>query len=88
MLTTNPFTCIQMKYNLLEYVPRELKNLYKYLELDFHPLKLNARVSTALKWINDQTKEPELRQYIEPLQKVVICRVLQQVCVCVCSAFI
>jgi len=68
-----------MKYNLLEYVPRQLKDLYKWLENDFHPLKLAELVSKSLNWINEQTKEPELRQYIEPLQAVVICRVLQQV---------
>jgi len=64
---------------LLEYVPRQLKDLYKWLEKDFHPLKLTERVNTSLKWIKEQTKEPELVQYIEPLQKVVVCRVLQQV---------
>jgi len=68
-----------MRFNLLEYVPRQLKDLYKWLEKDFHPLRLTERVNSSLQWIQEQTKEPELVQYIKPLQNVVVCRVLQQI---------
>ena len=70
-----------MKFNLLQYVPRQLRELYQWLEVDFHPLKLSERVSSTLQWITEQTREPELVQYIPHLQNIIISRVLQQVTV-------
>ena len=69
----------QLKYNLLQYVPRQLRELYQWLEVDFHPLKLSDRVATTLTWMKEQTREPELVQYVPHLQGIVIFRVLQQV---------
>merc|ERR1719427_493779 len=68
-----------MKYNLLEYVPRQLKELYEWLELKNHPLKMADRVSSVFEWMSEQTAEPELVNYIPHLRQVVITRVLQQV---------
>merc|ERR1719427_2654494 len=68
-----------MRYNLLEYVPRQLKELYEWLELKNHPLKMAARVSSVFEWMSEQTAEPELVNYIPHLRQVVITRVLQQV---------
>ncbi|CAK8675557.1 unnamed protein product [Clavelina lepadiformis] len=68
-----------LKFNLLQYVPRQLRELYQWLEVDFHPLQLSERVSGTLQWIKEQTREPELVQYIPHLQGIVVSRVLQQV---------
>jgi len=68
-----------MKYNLIEYVPRQLKELYEWLELKNHPLKMADRVSSVFEWMSEQTAEPELVNYIPHLRQVVITRVLQQV---------
>ena len=69
-----------MRYNLIEYVPRQLKELYEWLELKNHPLKMADRVSSVFEWMSEQTAEPELVNYIPHLRQVVIARVLQQVC--------
>lgn len=34
-----------MRFNLLQYVVPEVKELYNWLEVDFHPLKLSGRVT-------------------------------------------
>uniref|UniRef100_F6R8V3 Eukaryotic translation initiation factor 3 subunit A n=1 Tax=Ciona intestinalis TaxID=7719 RepID=F6R8V3_CIOIN len=68
-----------LKFNLLQYVPRQIRELYQWLEVDFHPRKLYERVSCTLSWIKEQTREPELVQYIPYLQKIVVSKVLQQV---------
>jgi len=68
-----------MRYNLIEYVPRQLKELYEWLELKNHPLKMADRVSSVFEWMSEQTAEPELVNYIPHLRQVVIARVLQQV---------
>jgi len=70
---------LQLKFNLLQYVPRQLRELYQWLEVDFHPLKLSERVSSVLQWIREQNREPELVHYIPYLQRIVVSRVLQQV---------
>lgn len=38
-----------MRFNLLQYVVPEVKELYNWLEVDFHPLKLSGRVTKVRK---------------------------------------
>ena len=73
----HPFS--QVRFNLLQYVPRQLRELYQWLEKDFHPLRLTEKVASTLQWMKEQTREPELIQYIPQLQGVIISKVLQQV---------
>ncbi|KAM4704406.1 eukaryotic translation initiation factor 3 subunit A [Rhinophrynus dorsalis] len=69
-----------VRFNVLQYVVPEVKELYNWLEVDFHPLKLCARVTKVLEYVKDQAeKEPELQQYIPQLQNNTILRLLQQV---------
>uniref|UniRef100_A0A8C4SX71 Eukaryotic translation initiation factor 3 subunit A n=1 Tax=Erpetoichthys calabaricus TaxID=27687 RepID=A0A8C4SX71_ERPCA len=69
-----------VRYNLLQYTVLEVKELYNWLEVEFHPLKLCGRVTKVLNWVKDQTeKEPELQQYVPHLQNNTILRLLQQV---------
>lgn len=35
----------QVRFNLLQYVVPDIKELYNWLEVDFHPLKLSGRVT-------------------------------------------
>lgn len=37
--------CLQVRFNLLQYVVPDVKELYNWLEVDFHPLKLSGRVT-------------------------------------------
>lgn len=34
-----------MRFNLLQYIISDVKELYSWLEVDFHPLKLCGRVT-------------------------------------------
>ncbi|XP_068180128.1 eukaryotic translation initiation factor 3 subunit A-like [Antennarius striatus] len=69
-----------VKFNLLEYVVTDLKELYNCLEVDFDPLKLSGQLTKVMSWIRDQAgKDPDLQQYIPHLQSNTILRVLQQV---------
>uniref|UniRef100_A0A8B9QDN7 Eukaryotic translation initiation factor 3 subunit A n=1 Tax=Apteryx owenii TaxID=8824 RepID=A0A8B9QDN7_APTOW len=69
-----------VRFNVVQYVVPEVKELYNWLEVDFHPLKLCSRVSKVLNWVKDQAeKEPELQLYVPHLQNNTILRLLQQV---------
>ncbi|XP_050981764.1 eukaryotic translation initiation factor 3 subunit A isoform X2 [Labeo rohita] len=69
-----------VRFNLLQYVVPDVKELYNWLEVDFHPLKLCGRVTKVLNWVRDQAeKESDLQQYVPHLQNNTILRLLQQV---------
>ncbi|XP_063047400.1 eukaryotic translation initiation factor 3 subunit A [Engraulis encrasicolus] len=69
-----------VRFNLLQYIVPEVKELYNWLEQEFHPLKLSGRVTKVLNWIKDQAeKESDLQQYVPHLQSNTILRLLQQV---------
>ncbi|XP_064172765.1 eukaryotic translation initiation factor 3 subunit A isoform X3 [Anguilla rostrata] len=69
-----------VRFNLLQYIVPEVKELYNWLEMDFHPLKLCGRVTKVLNWVRDQAeKESDLQQYVPHLQNNTILRLLQQV---------
>ncbi|XP_068582196.1 eukaryotic translation initiation factor 3 subunit A [Cebidichthys violaceus] len=69
-----------VRFNLLQYVVPDIKELYNWLEVEFHPLKLSGRVTKVLNWVKDQAeKEADLQQYVPHLQSNTILRLLQQV---------
>ncbi|XP_068111597.1 eukaryotic translation initiation factor 3 subunit A isoform X2 [Hyperolius riggenbachi] len=69
-----------VRFNVLQHVVPEVKELYNWLEVEFHPLKLCTRVTKVLDWVKEQAeKEPELQQYVLQLQNNTILRLLQQV---------
>ncbi|XP_074089649.1 eukaryotic translation initiation factor 3 subunit A [Macrotis lagotis] len=69
-----------VRFNVLQYVVPEVKDLYNWLEVEFNPLKLCERVTKVLNWVREQAeKEPELQQYVPQLQNNTILRLLQQV---------
>ncbi|XP_053305829.1 eukaryotic translation initiation factor 3 subunit A [Spea bombifrons] len=69
-----------VRFNVLQHVGPDVKELYNLLEVDFHPLKLCGRITKVLDWVREQSeKEPELQQYIPQLQNNTILRLLQQV---------
>ena len=39
------YCSLQVRFNVVQYVVPEVKELYNWLEVDFHPLKLCSRVS-------------------------------------------
>ncbi|RXM36150.1 Eukaryotic translation initiation factor 3 subunit A [Acipenser ruthenus] len=69
-----------VRYNLLQYVIPDVKELYNWLEVEFHPLKLCDRVTKVLNWVRDQAeKDSDLQHYVPHLQGNTILRLLQQV---------
>lgn len=65
-----------IKYNVIQHVHPELQNLYRWLEVEFHPLRLNQRVVSPIEFIS---KNDDLSPYVEALESIVITRVLKQV---------
>lgn len=66
----------QVKLNIIQYVHPEIQNLYNYLEMEFHPLKLYDSVKSSIEFISNNE---ELSQYIPALEEIIITRVLKQV---------
>lgn len=69
-----------MKYNIVQCVYPELQNLYHWLEVEFNPLKLAARIQVSLEFIS---KKEELVQYTPALQDITIMRIVKQVIIVV-----
>ncbi|XP_074640186.1 eukaryotic translation initiation factor 3 subunit A-like [Tubulanus polymorphus] len=65
-----------VRYNICQNVPVELLNLYRWLEVDFHPLKLSQKIVPCLEYIGNNE---ELQTYVTGLQDIAIIRILKQV---------
>ena len=68
--------CLQVKYNVVQNVNPELQNLYHWLEVEFHPLKLSSRVMSSLEYIK---KRDDLVEYVPALEDITIVRLVKQV---------
>ena len=66
----------QEKYNVVQNVNPELQNLYRWLEVDFHPLKLSSRVAPSMEFIR---KKDDLAEYAPALEDITIVRLVKQV---------
>ena len=60
---------------LLMRVRPEIRDLYKILEVDFHPLSICKKISPILSQIGS---DPEMEKYVLPLQQVILTRLFQQ----------
>lgn len=60
---------------LLQKVSPEIRELYSILEVDFHPLSICKKISPILSQIG---QNPEMKQYVAPLQQVILTRLFQQ----------
>ncbi|CAH1784638.1 unnamed protein product [Owenia fusiformis] len=65
-----------VKTGIVQSVNPQLSNLYRWLEVEFHPLKLSSRVANSLEFIE---KNPDLSQYTTAIQEITITRLLKQV---------
>jgi translation initiation factor 3 subunit A len=61
--------------NLLGKTSAKVKDLYKLLEVEFHPLNIGKQISPILESLSGNA---ELSKYVEPLHQVILTRVLQQ----------
>jgi len=71
------------KYNVIQHVYPETRDLYKWLEVEFHPLKLSSRVSKSLDFIETNTQAEILAenyvQYVPAIKEIVVTRLLKQI---------
>ncbi|XP_074614008.1 eukaryotic translation initiation factor 3 subunit A-like [Acropora palmata] len=67
-----------LKMNVQQHIMPQLQDLYHFLERDFSPLKLCARVNVFFEFLVNN-EELELSDYVKPLQEVSIARLLKQV---------
>ncbi|ANB16033.1 Rpg1p [Sugiyamaella lignohabitans] len=61
--------------NVLAHVRPEIRDLYKILEVDFHPLSIKKRLGPVVDKIGS---DPNYQPYIKPLYQVILTRLFQQ----------
>ncbi|KAJ8025425.1 Eukaryotic translation initiation factor 3 subunit A [Holothuria leucospilota] len=66
-----------IKYNVVPYVLPELRELFNWLEVEFHPLMLCNRVNGVLNFL--EGSDIDLAQYIPSLQTNALVRLLKQI---------
>ena len=64
-----------MSKGLLKRAKPEIRELYQILEVDFHPLSICRKISPILTQIG---ADAEMKQYVLPLQQVILTRLFQQ----------
>ncbi|CAF0756314.1 unnamed protein product [Didymodactylos carnosus] len=67
-----------IKNGILQFVYPELKDLYEWLEVEFHPLRLSSKVEKCIEFV-EKLNQPEYSQYMPALRDVTVVRLLQQV---------
>ena len=69
------------KYNVVQHVFPEVKDLHKWLEIEFHPLKLSERVTKCLDFIenNKDLQNENYAQYIPALKEISVTRLVKQI---------
>ena len=67
------------RFGVVQSATQPLQDLYKYLEVEFHPLKLCNHVDSTLKVIQETDDMSALQQYLPSLREITLVRLLQQV---------
>ncbi|CAF3251120.1 unnamed protein product, partial [Rotaria sp. Silwood2] len=67
-----------IKQGVLNFVHPELKDMYEWLEVEFHPLYLSSKMEEGIKFV-EKLAQPEYSQYMPALRDVTVVRLLQQV---------
>ena len=69
------------KYNVVQHVFPEVRDLYKWLEIEFHPLKLSERVTKCLDSIEsrEDLKSENYAQYIQAIKEIAVTRLVKQI---------
>lgn len=63
----------------LQHAYQPLQDLYKYLEVDFHPLAICGRVMEVIEFIEKCEDGPDIKNYVEALKSISILRLLKGV---------
>ena len=69
------------KYNVVQHVFPEVKDLYKWLEIEFHPLKLSERVTKCLDFIESRQDlmQENYMDYIQAIKEIAVTRLVKQI---------
>merc|ERR1712123_63191 len=68
-----------VRFGVVVAAGKELQDLYNWLEVDFHPLNLCAKVDEKLKFIDESDDFSPIKRYTEPLRDMTLVRLLKQV---------
>lgn len=68
-----------VRLGVVGLAPPQLQELYRWLEVDFQPLKLCGRVMQCFDFINKWEECSELRKYVSALQDITVMRLLKEV---------
>ncbi|XP_054723932.1 eukaryotic translation initiation factor 3 subunit A-like [Uloborus diversus] len=68
-----------VRFGIIHYAPTQLQDLYRWLETEFHPLKLCSRIQQCFDFLNSWDDFPELRQYIPPIQDITVVRLVKEI---------
>lgn len=67
------------RMGVLQHSYQSLQELYRWLEVDFHPLMLSSRVLQVVDFIEKCEDCPDLKQYVSSIKDVTIMRLLKEV---------
>merc|ERR1719325_178097 len=67
-----------VRFGVVAAAGQQMRDLYNWLEVDFHPLQLCAKVGASLKTL-EEGEESQLAQYADPLRDMTLIRLLKQV---------
>lgn len=70
-----------VKYNVIQYAHPQIRDLYKWLEVDFNPLKLSQSVDKCLNFVDtlDEKEKREYAQYVQPIKEITVTRLVKQI---------
>ncbi|XP_015928347.1 eukaryotic translation initiation factor 3 subunit A [Parasteatoda tepidariorum] len=68
-----------VRFGIIQSAPSQLQDLYRWLETEFHPLKLCSRVQQSFELLIKWEEFPELRQYIPSIQEITVVRLVKEV---------
>lgn len=68
-----------VRFGIIHHAPAQIQDLYRWLETEFHPLKLCTRVQQSFDFLNKWEEYPELCQYIAPIQDFTIVRLVKEI---------
>merc|ERR1719391_1593662 len=68
-----------VRFGVVGAAGQQMKDLYNWLEVDFHPLQLCDKVDTSLKALADGEDGTVLSQYSDALRDMTLIRLLKQV---------
>ena len=67
------------RFGVVAAAGKQMRELYNWLEVDFHPLALCAKMDASLKELEAGEEAGALVQYAEPLRDMTLVRLLKQV---------